>query len=184
MRRFFFLIFILAIFTFAACKKSEENSDQKSQQAQSDEAKTPGNGQKKGNKKGGGAAGLEIFQEDKLVATVPHDQYANLATADVTVEGKNYKGILLSDLLKKYNVTGKTITLQGPAKQSSITWDQATSNPIYVYLVKNRLQLYTDSKNLEDVKLPQVVIKITAAEQPAAAPAEKPARAKGQKKTS
>ena len=170
MKRFIYIAFILAIFTFTACKKSE-NSDQNAQQDQTADTKASPSGQKKGPKKGGGPAALQIYQEDKLVATVPHDQYGEIATADVKVEGKSYKGILLSDLLKKYNVTGKTVTLQGPAQ-------------IYVYQVKNRLQLHTDSKELETIKLPTVLIKITAAEQPAAAPAANPASAKGQKKTS
>jgi len=182
MKRFFYLALILAIFTFASCKKSEDNSDQSKDQAQAEGTKASG---KKG-KKGGAPVALQIYQEDKLVATVAPDQYEDLTTADVKVDGKDYKGILLSDLLKKYNLTGKTVTLHGPAKETSITWEQATANPIYVYLQpqkKGRLQLYTDSKNLETVKLPQMLIKITAAQNPPAGQtSETSDQAKGQKK--
>jgi hypothetical protein len=181
MKQFFFIAIILALFTFASCKKSDQNSDQKSPQQQTQETKAP---RKKGGKKAAMAAGLQIYQDDKLVATVAHNEYAGLTTTDVKIDGKNYKAVLLSDLLKKYNLKGKTVTLQGPAKQCSISWEQATANPIYVYIGKNRLQLYTESKNLETVKLPQVVIKITTGEQAPPAPLESPASAKGQKKTS
>jgi hypothetical protein len=178
MKRFFYFALILALFSFVSCKRSEQQADQGKQQKSRD-TKTGETARKKGAKKA--LRELQIYQQDKLVATVPHDDFAELVTADVKIEGQDYKGILLTDLLKKYNVTGKTVTLQGPGKQCTISWEQVTGSPIYVYLAGKRLQLYTDSKDLESVKLPTVLISVTAADQPAAAPA--PARAKGAKKT-
>jgi len=176
MKRFLFVALILLAFTFTACKKSEEAKDQNSEkQSSTNPAET---GKKKG-KKGPASAGLEIYQGDKVVVTIPQKDYATLSTSDVKVEGKDYKAILLTDLLKKYNVTGKSITLKGPAKEASLSWEQVTANPIYIYLVKKRLQIFLDSKALEEVKLPVVLIRVTAADTP---PEPAPTPAKGAKK--
>jgi len=183
MKRFLCFALMLFVCSFAACKKSEQPSEQgkQQQQQQNGEMRASEAAKKKKPKKGAGPAALQIYQEDKLVATIPADEYAGLTTTNVKVDGVEYKAILLTDLLKKYNVTGKTVTLKGPAKESSITWEQAAANPIYVYVFKNRLQIYNDSKALETVKLPTVLVRITAAEKPVAAT---PAPAKGTKKRS
>jgi hypothetical protein len=177
MKRILFLALILMAFTVAACKKSEEPQDQGSQEKQST-TKAPESGKKKG-KNGAVAAGLQIYQGDKIIVTIPPKDYEGLATSNVKVEGKDYKGILLTDLLKKYNVTGKSITLKGPAKEASLSWEQVSANPIYIYLAKKRLNIFQENKALEEVKLPVVLIRVTAADQPVEAA---PTQAKGAKK--
>jgi|GEM_PF-4478556 len=181
MKRFLCFALILVACTFAACKKSEEPSDQAKQQPQNGEMKASEAAKKNKPKKGPGPASLQIYQEDKLVVTVPPNEYAGMTTTNVKVDGKEYKAILLTELLKKYNVTAKTVMLKGPAKETAITWEQVTASPIYIYVFKNRLQLYNDSKDLETVKLPTVLVRITAAEKPAPAT---PTPAKGAKKRS
>ena len=178
MKRILFVALILMAFTVAACKKSEEPQNQGSSQEKQSTTNGPEAGKKKG-KKGPAAAGLEIYQGDKLVVTILPKDYETLATSNVKVEGKDYKGILLTDLLKKYNVTGKSITLKGPSKEASLSWEQVSANPIQIYLVKKRLQLFQDSKALEEVKLPVVLIRVTAADKPVEAA---PTQAKGAKK--
>jgi hypothetical protein len=177
MKRILFVALILVAFTAGACKKSEEKQDQGTQEKQST-TNAPEAGKKKG-KKGPIATGLEIYQGDKLVITIPPKDYEGLATTNVKVEGKDYKGILLTDLLKKYNVTGKSITLKGPAKEASLTWEQVSANPIHIYVAKKRLQIFRDSKALEEVKLPLVLIRVTAGDKPAEAA---PTQAKGANK--
>ena len=181
MKRFLCLTLILVACSFAACKKSEEPSEPAKAQPQNGEMKASEAAKKNKPKKGPGPAALQIFQEEKLVATIPPNEYAGITTTSVKVEGQEYKAILLTELLKKYNVTGKTVTLKGPAKQSSLTWEQVTANPIYVYIIKKRLQVFNETKDLEAANLPTVLVKITAAEKPAPAA---PAEAKGAKKRS
>jgi hypothetical protein len=178
-RSFCIAIMFLLICTFTACKKKEEAPEQGKMQKTSETTK-PAAAKKRG-KKGAGPGVLEVYQEDKLVASVPAKEYPQLTTSNIKVDGVDYKAILLTDLLKKFNVTGKSITLKGQAKETSLTWDQVSTNPIHIYLVKKTLHIHPTTKAVEDLKLPAVLVRVTAAENAPEAPATQAKGAKKQK---
>jgi hypothetical protein len=170
MKKFLCIALILAVCSFSACKKSEEAKAQPGKQNTTAAKRAPG---QKRIKRGKAVkvAGLQIYNGDKLAVTIPMAEYATIMTTPIKVNGKDYKAVLLTDLFKKHNITGKSVTLKGPAKAATLTWEQITKNPIYIYPVKNRLMLYYEGKGLETAKLPGAVQRITVGEATTAAPA-------------
>ena len=165
MKKIFYLLLVLFVSTFLSCKKSEDKPAAEGKQQA--EAKTKqGKVNKRHKGKGGRPQALQIYQEDKLISAIPQEEYKKMMTSSVTVDGKEQTAVLLSDLLKAQNVTGKNVILRGPNKTASITWEQATTTPIYVYQVKNRLQVYHENEALRDKKIPVVLIRIDVADQP------------------
>jgi hypothetical protein len=171
MKKLLSFVLMVAICSFVACKKAEEKSATPAkQQTENKQAKN-----QKRPKKGKGAAppqALQIYQDDKLVVAISRQEYGTLMTAPIKVNGKDQKGILLSDLLKKHNVTGKNVILHGPNRASTISWDEATTNDIYLYPVRNRLQVFHQSKELEESKIPIVLVRIDVGEKAAPPPPE------------
>jgi hypothetical protein len=159
MKKFLCIALIVAVGSFLACRKSEDNKSAEGKQTlntkQAQQQK-----RKKRPKAGANPPGLQIYQEEKLVIAIPREDYAKITKTTVKVEGQDKKAILLTDLLKAHNVSGKIIVLKGPNRTSSITWEQATANPIYLYHEKNRLQTYSDSKALGAARIPEVLVRI------------------------
>ena len=152
------MILMVAVCSFLGCKKSEEKAaTEGKQQANNRQAQK----QKRARRgKAPRVHTLQIYQDEKLVADIPRAQYETLTTTAIQVKGKEEKAILLSDLLKKHNLTGKNVVLRGPSRASSITWEQATTNQIYLYPFKNRMMVFHQSKDLEDSRIPTAVVRI------------------------
>jgi len=164
MKKFLCIALMLAVGSFWACKKAEENKPAEGKQTSN--TKQLQQKRKKRAKGGVVAQGLQIYQEEKLVVSIPRAEYPKITTTTVKIDGKDQKAILLTDLLKAHNVSGKTIVLKGPNRTSSITWDIATANPIYIYPFKNRLQVHSESKALEAAKIPAVLVRIDVGDTP------------------
>ena len=174
MKKLLSLVLVLVICSFVACKKSEDKASTPGKQQAGNKQAANQKRQKKG--KAGAPQALQIYQEDKLVVAIPREEYAKLMTTTIKVDGKDQKAILLSDLLKQHNVTGKNVILKGPNRTGSLTWEQATKNPIYIYPVKNRLQVFHEVTELQDVRVPVVLIRIDVAEKPVVTAAKKAAK--------
>jgi hypothetical protein len=169
MKKLLCMVLIFAVCSFVACKKADEKSAAQGKQGKQ-QASRQAQKQKRQKKGKGGprAQTLQIFQEEKMIVAIPRQDFTTLGTTPIQVKGKEEKGILLSDLLKKHNVTGKNVVLRGPNRVSSITWEEATTNQIYIYPVKNRLQIFHESKALEDAEIPAVLVRIDVADKPVA----------------
>jgi hypothetical protein len=162
MKKLIYLVLIFFVCSFAACKKSEEKPAEGKQQA----AKTKQKGNKRQKGKGGRPQALQIYREDKLVVAIPVEEYAKMMNATVKVDGKEHKAMLLTDLLKAHNVTGKNVILKGPNRSGSMTWEEVIDTPVYIYPVKNRLQIHHENEALRDKKIPIVLVRIDVAEEP------------------
>jgi hypothetical protein len=152
MKKSFALTLIVALLFVAACKKAEE----KPQPESTSEVKTtqprPPRAKKK---KPVVVAPLEIYNEDKLVTSVPPDQYPTLGVTKIKVGKKEVSGVLLSDLLKKHNLKGKTVILSGRGKNAQLTWEQATANKVYVYITPRKTLQFADvDKNIKGMRIP------------------------------
>jgi hypothetical protein len=150
------LIFIVG--SFWACKKAEENKPAEGKQVTNNKQIQKPKRNRRG--KGGVRPGLEIFQEEKLVVSIPRDQYVKITNTTIKVNGTDYKAILLTDLLKSHNVSGKFVNLKGPNRTATLTWEQVTTNPIYLYSNRNRFQTFHTSKALDASEIPTVVGRI------------------------
>lgn len=158
MKKLLCVALILIVGSFWACKKAEENKPAEGKQVKNNkQVQKP-----KRNRRGKGAVrpGLEIFQDEKLVVSIPRDQYVKITNTTVKVNGTDHKAILLTDLLKTHNVSGKFVNLKGPNRTASLTWEQVTANPIYLYPNRNRFQTFHQSKALDAVEIPVVVGRI------------------------
>ncbi len=164
------MVLVISLFALAACKKAEEPAQGK--QATNKQ----GENQKKPRRAKGAPRGLQIYQEEKLIVAIPREEYVKIMTTSVKVDGVDQKAVLLSDLLKMHNVTGKNVVLKGPNRATTITWEEVTTNPIYIYPIKNRLQIFQESKTPQDSKFPVVLVRIDVVEKPVASEAEKSAK--------
>jgi hypothetical protein len=178
MKKLLCMILVLAVCSFIACKKADEKSAAQGKQHATNKQQQKQKRQKRG--KGARTNALQIFHENKMIVAIPRDEFATLGTTPIQVKGKEEKAILLSDLLKKHNVSGKNVVLRGPNRISSITWEEATTNQIYIYAAKNRLQIFHESKELEDSQIPVVLVRIDVGDKPvtttnAKKPQKKPA---------
>jgi len=156
MKKLFALTLIVAVLFLGACKKAEEQKQPESTpQVKTGEPGRPRAGAKVKKKKPIVISPLEIYNEDKLVTTVPADQYPTLAVTKFKVGKREVSGVLLSDLLKKHNLKGKGVILAGRGKSTQITWEQATQNKVYVYITPRKtLQFFDADKNVKGVRLP------------------------------
>jgi hypothetical protein len=166
MKKLLCMVLVLAVCSFVACKKADEKSPAQGKQQANNRQAQKQKRQKRG--KGVRTQTLQIFQGEKMIVAIPRQEFAKLGTTPIQVKGKEEKAILLSDLLKKHNVTGKNVVLRGPNRISSITWEEATTNQIYIYPVKNRLQVFHESKALEDSQIPAVLVRIDVGDKPVA----------------
>jgi hypothetical protein len=170
------IFFVLAL---GACKKAEEKKDAAGQPQQSkptEAFKPQAKKKKKAEEKVQAPAALMIYNESNLVTSIPQSQYDAMATAKIKVNDKEMKAVLVKDLLSKYSVKGKNVILGGEEVSAALTWDQANSNDLYIYVTpKNVVKVYSASKALADMKLPKRLQKITVS---ATVEAAKPAAAK------
>ena len=165
MKKLLCMVLVLAVCSFIGCKKADEKGTAQGKQQANNKQVQKQKRQKRG--KPVRTNTLQIFQEEKMIVEIPREEFSTLATTPIQVKGKEEKAILLSDLLSKHNVTGKNVVLRGPNRISSITWEEATTNQIYIYPVKNRLQVFHESKALEDSQIPAVLVRIDVADKPA-----------------
>ena len=171
MKKLLCIALMLIVGSFWGCKKAEEKKPTEGKQVTNN--KQIQNQKRKRRAKGPGR-GLQIFQEEKLVVSIPRDEAGKMAqTTTIKVDGVDQKATLLTDLLKEHNVSGKFVGLRGPNRAANLTWEQVTANPIYVYPAKNRFQIFHESKALEMAKLPVVLVRIDVADQPVAADVKK-----------
>ncbi len=149
---------LVILFVFlAGCKKAEEKPADQPQQAKETQ-KAPAAQKNKARKKSGPPP-FQVYKEDQLVVTIPAANFDTLTTTTVKVDGKDFKALLLADLLKKHNLAGKSVRLKGPNKASVISWDVAVNGKIYLYVFKNRLQVYQASKSKENI--PVILMRVT-----------------------
>jgi hypothetical protein len=179
MKKFLAYAMIFSVLLLGACKKAEEKKEAAGQQ----QAK-PGEGfkpqakkKKKAEEKAPAPAALTIYNETNLVTSIPQSEYDVMATSQMKINNKEVKAVLVKDLLSKYNVKGKNVILSGEEVTTALTWDQANSNDLYVYVTpKKAVRVYSASKPLADMKFPKRLQKITvsATAEAAKPPAGKP----------
>ncbi|MCI0412404.1 hypothetical protein L0222_06330 [bacterium] len=165
MKKSLCIALMLIVGSFWACKKAEEKKPVEEKQITSTKQTAK---QKRKKRAKAAVQTLQIYQEEKLIISIPRDEYTKIAKTTIKVNGKEEKAILLSDLLKTHNVTGKNVILKGPNRTASLTWEQVTSNPIYLYPGRNRLQTYYESKALIAANVPVVVVRIEVSDKPVA----------------
>ncbi len=166
MKKLLCIALMLIVGSFWGCKKADENKPAEGKQVTN--SKQIQNQKRKKRAKGPGR-GLQIFKEEKLVVSIPRDEYGKITQTTIKVDGKDQKATLLTDLLKEHNLSGKFVGLKGPNRTASLTWEQVTANPIYVYPAKNRVQIFHESKALETANLPVVLVRIDVGDKPVAA---------------
>jgi hypothetical protein len=162
MKKLFALLLLSAgILFFGACKKEENKPEATETKRQA----APANAQKK--RRPAGSMPLRMFREQDLVATVPPQEYKTLPTTKIKVGAKEFSAIPVRDLLQKYNLQGKNVTLGGPGRSATLTWEQVTTNEVYVYLgPRQRLQLYAPTHGTTVIKLPAQLVRIVVSEKP------------------
>jgi hypothetical protein len=153
------------------CKKAEEKQATEPEKAvRPAETKKQ---QKKKKKEIPENAPLEIYKDKDSVASIPPEQYPTLMTAKIQVGNNEVKGILLKDLLTKYQLQGKNVILGGVAKSATLTWEQATTKEVYVYVgPKQIVQVHSSAAELAAIEFPGRIVKVTASSTNGAAPAE------------
>jgi len=73
-------------------------------------------------------------------------------------------GILMKDLLKKYNLKANNVILMGPRQSAALTWNQANVDGLYVILNKQqRFLIFSTAPELDKIALPRRLIRITVA---------------------
>jgi hypothetical protein len=172
---------IFSVLAFGACKKAEEKKESASetkQQAKPTEAFKPQakKNRKKPAEKAPAPTALMLYNESNLVTSIPQAQYATMTTATIKVNNKEMKAVLVKDLLSKYNLKGKNVILGGDETKTALTWEQANSNDLYVFVNPKKIaKVYSTSKTMADMKFPKRLQSITVS---ATVEAAKPATAK------
>lgn len=191
MKKLLAFALILSVFGLVTtgCKKTEQPPAQTPQaqttpQPKQAEPFKPHKRNKKGEKNGAKKESLELYAESTLVTTIPGDQFKALTTSRVHVKNKDFQAILLKDLMKKYKLQGKNVILTGNENSTTLTWEQANADTLYVYLTpRNGLKPYSTAGGTES-GLPKKLLKITTsatAEAAKTAPAKQPAPAPAKK---
>jgi type III secretory pathway component EscV len=182
MKKILALALILVFFGVVACKKKDEQQDQQTAQQAGKtgefKPKQKKNGPKGDKQQQAVPTSLKIYQDADLVKTVQQGEYPAIATTKVKVGPKDMNGITLKELLAKNNVKpGKSVTLKGQTMSAQLTWQQATSSDLYVYVTPKKFLKIQGGKSLNDVKFPKRLESITvnANEVAAKPPESKPA---------
>jgi hypothetical protein len=160
-------LLFLSLLTFGSCKKEEQQKPEESAKAplaQKQNEPTgafhPQAGQRK--KPAANAPSLQILQGTAVVATIPPSQYMSIMQTKISMGNKQRSAILVRDLLEKYNLKGTNVVLAGEVDSASLTWDQVAKNDVYLFVTpKKVVKVYSASKTLGKVKLPNRVEKIT-----------------------
>jgi len=157
MKKFGTYLIIFVILIVFGCKKSEEQKG-----SEGNNPNKPVAAQKKKHPPAP-LPSLEIYQEDKLVSTVPPADYPTVAASKITVGDKEFNGIALKDLLAKYNLKGKTVVIGGPQRSVAVKWDQATAKDVYVVIGPHQFLQMSAPKTM-NITFPARVIKIRASD--------------------
>ena len=178
MKKYLAFALIFSLLSFAACKKSEEQQNSQnstsSQKGNPDKAFKPQGGRNRQEQPG--TLKVDLYTDKNLVKSITPEDIPALTSTKIKAGAKEVLGIQLKDLLAKQNMKGKNVALVGESYTANLTWDQVNSNNIYLIMTpKKRLKLFTDSKNLADVKLPKKLNKITVGDTPQQQPETKPA---------
>ena len=151
---------IFAILSIAGCKKSEEKAaTEPKASTQPQQPAKPKPGAKK--RQAPPAKALEIYNEKTLVVSVPFADYASLATGKIKIGNANVSAILLKDLLAKYKIQGKNVIMGGPARAVPITWEQANTDGLYIYMTPRNIFMISAPKSLENINFPGRIVRIT-----------------------
>lgn len=148
-----YLVIFLLLIAFG-CKKSEEQKPQ-------DTTTKPAAATAK--KKRGAPLPLEIYQEDKLVISLPPTAYTSVVSTKLKIGDKEFNGIALKDLLTKYNLKGKSVVLSGPLRSVAVSWQQATSKDVYVVIGQHQNLQISAPKSM-NISFPARLIRIRASE--------------------
>lgn len=152
---------MIAILNVSGCKKSEDKSSAESTPpAGKQQPVKPAPGGRK--KQQAPPKPLELYNEKTLVVSVPMEDYPTLATGKIKIGKDDVNAILLKDLLAKYKIQGKNVILSGPARSVPITWEQAGSAGLYVYLSPRNIIMIAAPKSLDNVNFPNRLVRITA----------------------
>lgn len=179
MKKFFAFAIIIALFGLNACKKKEEQAQQPSaQQPAAPEFKPAEKKKKNGKGEKPAPSALKIFQDTTLVKTVPQNEYAVMAPNKIKVGAKQLNGISLKELLAKNNIkNGKSVTLAGQTVSAQLTWEQANSSDLVIFMTPKKVLKIQAGKSLAGVKFPKRLdsITVSATDVAAKAPEKKPA---------
>jgi len=162
---------IFAVLALAGCKKSEEKSSAEPKPAAT-KKQQPGPGARR--RQPAPPKPLELYNEKTLVVSVPMQDYPSLATSKIKVGKDEVNAILLKDLLAKYKIQGKNVILSGPARSVPITWEQAGTAGLYIYISPRNMIMIAAPKSMDNINFPNRVVRITASARPdgAARPAD------------
>jgi len=167
---------IFAILSVAGCKKSEEKSSaQSTPPANKQQPVKPGPSARK--RQNAPAKQLDLYNEKTLVVSVPLEDYPALTTGKIKVGKDDVNAIPLKDLLAKYKIQGRNVILGGHARSVPITWAQANSDGLYVYITPRNQIMIAAPKSLENISFPNRIVRITAS-----ASADAPAKPADNKK--
>jgi hypothetical protein len=161
MKKYIVYLSVLLFFFAVGCKKSEE------QKSADDTATKTGQTAGRPKRKHGPAAiaALQIYHDETLVKSVEPSEYPALATTKMKVGDKDVKGLPLKDLLAKYELKGKNVIIGGPQRSATITWQQANSNDIYVYLGPKQNTLQISAPKTMNLNLPNRLVRLTVSDQ-------------------
>jgi len=161
MKKFLAFALMSSLLMFAACKKSEQQ-----QQAQPS-SPAPANPDKafkpqQPKEEPQGTLKVDLYTENNLVKSITPSDLPSMTSTKIKAGSKEVLAIPLKDILAKSNVKGKSVALVGQQRTATLTWEQANAGDIYLILTKKqRLRLYSNSKNLGNIKLPKRLEKIT-----------------------
>jgi hypothetical protein len=161
MKKYIVYFSVLLFLFVVGCKKSEE------QKPADDTATRTGQTTGQPKRKHGPApsAPLQIYHEDKLVKSVEPSEYPALATTKMKIGDKEVTGLPLKDLLAKYDLKGKNVIIGGPQRSATITWQQANSNDIYLYLGPKQNTLQISAPKTMNLNLPNRLVRLTVSDQ-------------------
>jgi hypothetical protein len=187
-KRIFVLTIIFAVLSFYACKSDKKEELPKSGAAdtatKSGRTASKRNGQREGRegqregqrdqkRKDFVKSDLQLYSGTALITAIPPDQFNTLATKKLKAGKHNLEvsAILLSDLLNKHNLSGKSVTLSGPSESVSVPWEEAMDGQIYVCQGKESLfRIYDQDRK---IRLPGQLTKIEVSQQVVAATPER-----------
>ena len=177
MKKLFAFALVFFVLTLGACKKAEEKKERVRINLKPNRRKVLSRKVRRKNRNNLRLLRLSRFTTRRIsLNRFRNSDYDTMATAKVKVNQRELKAILVKDLLTKYNVKGKNVILSGDEVSTALTWDQANSSGLYIYVTPKKIvKIYAASKPLKDMKFPKRLTKITvSATTEAAKPATKP----------
>jgi len=159
-------LLLVSLLAFGGCKKEEQQKPAESAKGplaqKQGQPPAPGAFQPRKKDQAANAPSLQILQGTAVVTTISPGQYGAMTSTKISIGNKQRPAVLIRDLLSKYNVKGTKVVLAGEVATASLTWDQVAKNDVYLYVTpKKVLKVYSASKALGKVKMPNRVEKIT-----------------------